>query len=69
MNHADSIPILWCHGDVDDEIPLECGQEAAHFLIALNQVVRFKMYEGLSHSINAEEIDDLGTWLEGTLAK
>lgn len=69
MHHVGSFPILWCHGTADDEIPLEYGQEAAQFLISSNQVVRFKTYEDLSHSVNSEEIDDLGTWLEGTLAK
>ncbi|KAM5531519.1 hypothetical protein V8D89_014844 [Ganoderma adspersum] len=62
-----SLPIFWAHGSADDEVPLPYGEECVSFLrntlgIPSERVV-FKTYEGLDHSINDAELDDLAEWL------
>lgn len=62
-----SLPIFWAHGSADDEVPLSYGEECVSFLrnslgIPSERVV-FKTYEGLDHSINDAELDDLAEWL------
>lgn len=61
------LPIFWGHGAADAEIPLSFAQEAMSFLnYALRvprSLLRFKIYDGLAHSINDDELDDLASWL------
>jgi len=72
MTHAAAaLPILWCHGTADDRIPLEYGKDAVSFLTGAagisEEMVTFKIYEGLAHTTNATEINDLGIWLKTIL--
>ncbi|KAK7064638.1 lysophospholipase i [Favolaschia claudopus] len=58
------VPILWCHGNADTEIPLSVGQDAVAFLRThIREDVQFHTYAGLEHTINDEEVNDLLTWL------
>ncbi|PFH54732.1 hypothetical protein AMATHDRAFT_135051, partial [Amanita thiersii Skay4041] len=65
------IPILWCHGDTDDEIPKEYGEEAIEFLTDTLELERglmeYRVYKGLDHKIIEEEIGDLEEWLRKLL--
>ncbi|THU91660.1 phospholipase carboxylesterase [Dendrothele bispora CBS 962.96] len=65
--------IFWCHGDTDDEIPLSYGRDAIAFLkTRMNysepETLQMSVYEGLSHTINGEEVADVGTWLSSILS-
>jgi predicted esterase len=61
------LPVFWGHGTADAEIPLSFAQEAMSFLnYALRvprSLLRFNIYDGLAHSINDDELDDLASWL------
>ncbi|ESK86238.1 lysophospholipase i [Moniliophthora roreri MCA 2997] len=64
------MPILWCHGTSDTEIPLSMGIDAVEYLksdaVQLSEV-DMKTYDGLEHRICDEELADLAEWLEGIL--
>ncbi|PFH50223.1 hypothetical protein AMATHDRAFT_145649, partial [Amanita thiersii Skay4041] len=69
--HMKDIPILWCHGDLDVEIPKEYGEESIDFLINTLGLERgqmeYRVYRGLDHNIVQEEIKDLEEWLRKLL--
>ncbi|KAJ7225992.1 phospholipase carboxylesterase, partial [Mycena pura] len=59
-----NIPILWCHGLDDEEIPIGVGENAVEYLREhLRDTVQFKTYPGLKHTINDNEVDDLLGWI------
>jgi predicted esterase len=66
------LPILWCHGTNDMEIPVSMGEDAISFLHNIldipEECLTYKRYEGLGHMINDAELDDLTSWLIQTLA-
>jgi len=65
------LPILWCHGTNDIEIPDSMGEDAISFMQhTLNipeECLTYKRYENLAHMINDAELDDLASWLIQTL--
>ncbi|KAI0358944.1 lysophospholipase I [Trametes cingulata] len=66
-----SLPVFWAHGTTDTEVPLSYAEECVSFLreslhIPEDKVV-FKKYEGLEHTVNEAELDDLAVWLSGLL--
>ncbi|KAF9269925.1 Phospholipase/carboxylesterase [Marasmius fiardii PR-910] len=64
------MPILWCHGLADDEIPIECGCDAVEYLrssLGASNELQFRTYQGLVHTICDEEVSDLSSWLESVL--
>ena len=72
MYTVPDLPILWCHGKADEEIPISYAEDATSFLHSTlhvpNSKLQFKQYDGLTHAINDSELDDLVSWLEGILA-
>lgn len=42
-------PVLLCHGEDDEKIKCELGENAAHTLSSLGMKVRWKAYSGLGH--------------------
>ena len=66
------LPILWCHGTNDIEIPVSMGEDAISFLHNIldipEECLTYKRYEGLTHMINDAELDDLAFWLIQKLA-
>jgi len=66
------LPILWCHGTGDMEIPVSMGEDAISFLHNIlgipEEFLTYKRYEDLAHMINDAELDDLTSWLIQTLA-
>ncbi|TEB21199.1 alpha/beta-hydrolase [Coprinellus micaceus] len=74
---APPFPILWCHGTNDKEIPLSYGRDAEGFIKALSKegassglqagVITFETYEGLDHSTNDTELEDVAAWLSTQL--
>jgi predicted esterase len=72
IHTAPGLPILWCHGKADDEIPISYAEDAISFLHSTlrvpNSKLQFRQYDDLTHAINDNELDDLGSWLERILA-
>ena len=62
-----SLPVFWAHGSADDEVPLLYGEECVSFLRNTlgmsSERVMFKIYDGLEHSVDDAELDDLAEWL------
>jgi predicted esterase len=62
-----NIPVLWCHGTSDDEIPLSYGEEAFAYLrtnLGLpSQIWNFQSYDELGHAIRTDELEDVAEWL------
>ncbi|KAK4757010.1 hypothetical protein SAY87_007137 [Trapa incisa] len=65
---AESLPILLCHGKVDDVVLHKFGEKSSS---ALNTVgfhdVTFKSYERLGHFTVPEEMDVVCSWLSSKL--
>lgn len=60
------IPIFMAHGTQDSLLPLQWGQFSADFLLAAGYQVEFHTY-AMQHSVCAEEIVAIGTWLRKIL--
>jgi len=68
MLHArPSLPILWCHGTTDKEIPLSFARDGEEFL--RNSLgfsgprLQLRVYDGLEHTTNTTELEDVVSWL------
>jgi lysophospholipase-2 len=65
------LPILWCHGTTDDEIPISYGEDAIAFLRYSRGVpqtrLQFLVYEGLEHTTRDDELRDVASWLDDIL--
>lgn len=65
------LPILLCHGANDGDIPVSYGEDTIsflrHTLYLPDECLTYKRYEGLAHTINDAELDDLASWLTQTL--
>jgi len=59
-----SLAIFIGHGTVDKRLPLKDGTDADSLLQSLSLKPQFHAYEGLGHSISADEIQDLNAWLQ-----
>ncbi|PSS24792.1 Carboxylesterase SOBER1-like [Actinidia chinensis var. chinensis] len=64
---AKKTPILWSHGIVDRTVLFEAGQAGPPFLEQAGLSCEFKAYPGLGHSINAEELRYLESWIGARL--
>jgi phospholipase/carboxylesterase len=60
------IPIFMAHGSQDPLIPLGLSEHSRRFLESLGHVVECHTYP-MPHSVCAEEIRDIGNWLERVL--
>ncbi len=59
---ASSMPIFMAHGSLDPVLPMQLGRESADLLLANDFNVEWHDYP-MAHSVCAEEIDDIRTWL------
>ncbi|KAL8999320.1 MAG: hypothetical protein Q9188_005913 [Gyalolechia gomerana] len=59
--------IFMGHGDSDQLVKVEWGQETANRLKTLGWRVDFHVYKGLQHNADPKEMDDLETWLRERL--
>ncbi|CAN1170151.1 Acyl-protein thioesterase 2 [Linum perenne] len=67
-NRATSLPILLCHGKVDDVVSYKYGEKSSQVLSSLGfQDVTFKSYNGLGHYTIPQEMDELCAWLSSKL--
>lgn len=67
--HANTLPVLFCHGDADMVVQLPWGQ-ASHAKVSElldERQVEWREYLGMGHSASAEEISDVSTFLQASL--
>lgn len=72
MSAASHLPILWCHGTADQEIPISYADDAVAFLRDCVEVppsnIQFCVYDDLGHTIHDNELNDITVWLQTVLA-
>lgn len=67
-NRAQSLPILLCHGKVDEVVLYKFGEKSSTALGSAGfQDVTFKSYNGLGHYTIPEEMDEVCAWLTSKL--
>jgi phospholipase/carboxylesterase len=66
--HYTEVPVFIGHGNQDPVVPVELGLFTRDLLLKLEMNVQFKMYP-MGHSVSAEEILDVGHWLEQVLSR
>jgi phospholipase/carboxylesterase len=59
-----SLAIFIGHGTADQSLPYRDGTEANSVLQSVSLEPEFHAYQGVGHSISAEEIEDLSAWLQ-----
>jgi len=68
--HTDTnVPIFWGHGLTDHEIPICYAEESVSFLRDVLRLspLTLQRYNGLQHSVNAQELEELVNWIAHTL--
>ncbi|GAA5919490.1 hypothetical protein JCM1841_002232 [Sporobolomyces salmonicolor] len=68
--HTTSTPILWAHGTADPVIRFMKAQTGVDYLetkLGLKDVLEFKKYEGMQHSLGWQEKEDITEWLKKVL--
>jgi len=60
---ANTQPVFIGHGTQDPMVPFAAGENSAKLLRQLGFTVDFYHYP-MPHSVNADEIRDLGDWLQ-----
>ncbi|EIN11067.1 Phospholipase/carboxylesterase [Punctularia strigosozonata HHB-11173 SS5] len=74
-SHATEVPIFWGHGTEDPVVRFDLARNGVQLLQELgvksaspgdggNGGLSFHAYEGLGHSLSAQEIEDLSNWLQ-----
>ncbi|KAG6845437.1 hypothetical protein H0H87_009345 [Tephrocybe sp. NHM501043] len=77
-SHASSIPVFWGHGSIDALVKLQFCKSSADFLTEQLGIPRsttigeakglsYHMYEGMGHTTNQQELDDLRAWIKKAL--
>lgn len=61
------VPFLQCHGDVDPTVPCLWGQMTAQILGQFLTKHEFKVYKGLMHSSNDDELREVKQFIEKRL--
>ncbi len=64
---AGAQPVFMAHGSSDPVIPVQIGEHSAQLLQQLGLAVEWHRYP-MAHQVCAEEISDLGNWLEQRFA-
>lgn len=62
------IPIFLAHGDADPVIQVKWAYQTHSQLIRENYSVEWHEYNGMPHSVSAEEINDISNWLRTLLS-
>lgn len=60
-------PIFMGHGDADPLVKHEWGLQTAEILREMGWTVNFNTYQGLAHSADPKEMDDLEAYIEERL--
>ena len=59
-------PILMCHGTQDTVVPPQLGELSRALLSGLGYAIEWRTYP-MPHSVCAEEVNDISTWLQARL--
>lgn len=62
-----AVPVFMAHGEIDNIVPLSAAEDARDYLEAQGHPVTWARYP-MPHTVCAEEIDALKTWLLARLA-
>nr|GAT43617.1 phospholipase/carboxylesterase [Mycena chlorophos] len=61
MISCPDVPIIWCHGLVDNQIPIEYAEDVIRFLEdKMTSKLALKKYPGLAHAVDERVVEDLG---------
>ncbi|GAB4821421.1 hypothetical protein N2152v2_008467 [Parachlorella kessleri] len=60
-------PVLMCHGDADQVVAYEYGQESAHLLKDAGANLEFRTYKWMGHEARADELQDIKAFLQSQL--
>jgi phospholipase/carboxylesterase len=61
------LPIFLAHGSADSIIPVDLAYRTRGHLEKQDYQPKWVEYDGMAHSVCAEEIDDMSQWLESVL--
>jgi phospholipase/carboxylesterase len=61
-------PFLWLHGDADDVVPLQMGQQTVSDLRSMDYPVEMKIENGVAHGLGPVAITEINSWLRRVLA-
>jgi predicted esterase len=65
LNKNYEIPILQCHGTIDNIVTEEIGKKTCEFIKQIGFTkIKYNKYEGMEHSSTSEEMDDINNFLE-----
>ena len=68
-NRVESTPILHCHGDRDNVIPIHLAHEGRDYLLSSGvKSYTLKQYSGVGHSISTEILLDVANFIRKCLA-
>ncbi|KAG5648792.1 hypothetical protein DXG03_000141 [Asterophora parasitica] len=78
--HASSIPVFWGHGSVDPLVKFQFCKDSSEFLTSQlgiplvpnqppneNKGLSYNIYDGMGHTTNQRELDDLKAWIKRAL--
>jgi phospholipase/carboxylesterase len=65
---ARDLPILMCHGSRDGVVPQQLAEMSRDALTQLGYTVQWRSYP-MEHQVCAQEIDDIGAWLQSSLGR
>ncbi|KAI0838156.1 Phospholipase/carboxylesterase [Hypoxylon sp. FL0890] len=66
-DHNRKTPVLMCHGDEDNVVPMNFGKMSYEMLKSQGFDVTMKIYPGMPHSACVEELDEVETFLRSRL--
>jgi Predicted esterase len=72
--HVSSIPVFWGHGSNDQLVKYQFCQDSSDFLMTSLGIppapasgefrgLSYNIYDGVGHSTNQKELDDLKAWI------
>lgn len=61
--------LFMCHGDLDGIVVPDWGKKSFDTILKAGLRGRFKMYPGMEHSCNQEEIDDCLAFIQERLGR
>ena len=64
--HNSAIPILLCHGNKDEMLPLALGKAGFDTLNSHNYAVEWREYD-MAHCVCPQQIQDISAWLQKVL--
>ena len=64
----ETVPIFMGHGTHDPVVPMQLGRQSYEFLHGRGHPIQWHTYP-MEHSVNMDEIRDIGVWMTGLMRK